>query len=205
MTIESERGAVLLRWKSLFSSGHSTGGAPLSDMLESYLIAALIGKSDHAEVLDIGAGTGRTARFILQSLRARGWEGKLICTDALPFFIAPGAEFLLSDMFSPPFRNGTFDVIIARHVLEGYGIEAVHSFLYECCRILRPGGLLMVEDILHHPLEVKNPSCMPNSMKAACVLQMSIIAMQLRKAVYRNVECGRVRYSAVFKCTSRSQ
>lgn len=105
-------------------------------------------------VLDIGCGNGRHA---FEALRA---GADVIATDvdadALADVqrmaaamveegqVAQGGRLrtVPADARRLPFRDGHFDVVIAAEVLEHIEQDAVA--ISECCRVLRPGGVLAV-------------------------------------------------------------
>lgn len=43
-----------------------------------------------------------------------------------------------------PFANETFDLVYHSHVLEHFSKAGAANFIQECCRVLRPGGVLRV-------------------------------------------------------------
>ena len=94
-------------------------------------------------VLEVGAGTGRLWQRVDHA--ARGL--RLTLTD---FSLAmceqltrvPGAEVLRCDAAALPFRDASFDTVIANHML--YHLDDPDVALREFARVLRPGGQLAV-------------------------------------------------------------
>lgn len=108
-------------------------------------ITALRGK----KVLEIGAGTGRDSIPLLEdgaivyqldyaqnSLRILK---KLSEEQHLPVHIVGGDTFLL------PFRTGSLDIVFHQGLLEHFRKPVAEQLLRENIRVLRPGGLLLVD------------------------------------------------------------
>ncbi len=97
-------------------------------------------------VLDLGCGVGR--HLIPMSLRGL----KVVGGDIAPTGLKICAERLrqqgqtprlaLHDMASPPFADGSFDALLAFHVIYHTTLAGLMNILAEIHRILRPGGWL---------------------------------------------------------------
>ena len=60
-------------------------------------------------------------------------------------FVATGAGVIAHDLNKGiPFADDTFELVYHSHVLEHFPKAAAATFLQECCRVLRPGGILRV-------------------------------------------------------------
>ena len=60
-------------------------------------------------------------------------------------FVTTGKEVIAHDLSKGiPFANETFDLVYHSHVLEHFPKAAAADFMQECCRVLRPGGILRV-------------------------------------------------------------
>ena len=101
------------------------------------------------KVLEIGAGTGR------DSLNLTKYEAKVYQLDyaasalklmkevadetGLPVYLVGG------DAFQLPFEEGTFDVVFHQGLLEHFREPNATNLLKENVRVLKPGGLLLVD------------------------------------------------------------
>jgi len=105
-------------------------------------------------VVDLGSGPGRDA---LMAARAVGPAGRVIGVDMTPEMIARArataaragvrnAEFRLGDLEALPVPDGSADVVISNCVPNL--VPDKRRALNEIARILRPGGRLIVNDIV---------------------------------------------------------
>ncbi|HUR51234.1 MAG TPA: methyltransferase domain-containing protein [Mycobacteriales bacterium] len=94
--------------------------------------------------LEVGAGAGSTARWLA---RCVGSHGCVVATDLDTRHLLPlqaeGVQALRHDILRDGTFEGSFDLVHARLVVEHVGVEALPR-LVEC---LRPGGILVVEDL----------------------------------------------------------
>ncbi|HTP80724.1 MAG TPA: class I SAM-dependent methyltransferase [Bacteroidota bacterium] len=108
-------------------------------------VTALQGKT----ILEIGAGTGRDS-FPLAEQGARVCQldyaensllilKRLSEENGIPVWIVGGDTFLL------PFRDSTFDVVFHQGLLEHFKKPVAERLLRENIRVLKPGGLLLVD------------------------------------------------------------
>ncbi len=104
-------------------------------------------------LLDVGAGTGR----LLELLAPRVERG--LGVDASRAMLALARSRLAkpelahcavrqADMYRLPLADASFDTIILQMVL--HYAEDPAAAMAEAARVLRPGGLLLVVDLLHH-------------------------------------------------------
>jgi SAM-dependent methyltransferase len=103
-----------------------------------------------ARILDYGCGYGRT----LAELSEAGFQ-KLIGVDFSPAMLAraqaavPGAGLVRTDGRSLPFENECFDLVLLFAVLTCIPENnEQRQLLAEVKRVLRPGGLLYISDVL---------------------------------------------------------
>lgn len=99
-------------------------------------------------ILDAGCGPGK---FLLH-LRRAGHQGRLVGFDLSPAMIdelraeaedaGVQVEGMVGDIQALPFEDGTFDRVVARHML--YHVPDVVAALREMRRVCRPGGMLLI-------------------------------------------------------------
>jgi SAM-dependent methyltransferase len=99
-----------------------------------------------AAVADLGCGTGSLAVLLAQA------GHRVSGVDLAPRMVesartkAEGAgvrgDFVVGDAATPPWRPGTFDVVLSRHVL--WAMPDPDEALREWVRLLRPDGLLLL-------------------------------------------------------------
>lgn len=101
------------------------------------LIRRLTGRG--ARLLDIGAGRGS---FVLRA-RASGFDaiGLEVEAGARTVWRDLGVPGVIGDGFHTPFRDGTFDLVRMKEVIEH--VEEPLRLVREAHRILRPGGVFL--------------------------------------------------------------
>jgi SAM-dependent methyltransferase len=99
-------------------------------------------------ILDWGSGCARLTRHLLSLPQARG---RVIGADIDPDNIAWSKTFIEGDSFvhvplMPPteFDDCSFDLVLANSVLSHLTSAAMHAWLSEVRRILRPGGVALL-------------------------------------------------------------
>ena len=99
-------------------------------------------------VLDVGAGGGSVARWLLDAV---GPSGSVVATDIDTRFIdaieAPNFESRRHDIMNEPLDEGTFDIVHCRLVLEH--LPAADVALSKMVAALKPGSALLVEEFDH--------------------------------------------------------
>ena len=101
-------------------------------------------------VLDVATGGGHTA------LRFAPRVARVIATDITPGMLDKAREFITSQgvvnvTFEPadaeelPFRDGAFDLVTCR--IAPHHFQDCARFVQESARVLRPGGMLLVQDL----------------------------------------------------------
>jgi SAM-dependent methyltransferase len=92
--------------------------------------------------LEVGCGEGRVAR----DLAHRGH--RVVAVDASPTLVGhaadadPGGRYLVADAATLPFRDGSFDVVVAYNSL--MDVDDMPATVAEAARVLEPGGHLCV-------------------------------------------------------------
>lgn len=120
------------------------------------LAEALIKVLNYKVVADLGAGEGTLAQLLAQ--RAE----KVIAVDLSPKMVEFGQalaiqnglhnlEYRLGDIEEPPIEAGTLDLAILSQAL--HHAEHPHSAIDAAFRILKPGGRLIVLDLVQHSFE----------------------------------------------------
>ncbi|MBI5670780.1 MAG: methyltransferase domain-containing protein [Chloroflexi bacterium] len=101
--------------------------------------------------LDVATGGGHTA------LKFAPRVGRVIASDLAPAMLYAARDFIQSkgaanvafsaaDAESLPFADQTFDLVTCR--IAPHHFPDVFRFVQECARVLKPGGLLLVQDQL---------------------------------------------------------
>ena len=144
-------------------------------------------RPDH-DVLDIGCGVGRTARYLCDYLeptaRYAGFDimEDLIAwcrTEITPRF--PNFEFRHTPMFNSaylpdpaleaadrfafPYDDGSFDFAFAHSVFTHLPADAVANYLAEAYRVLRPGGILYATWFLFDTTPEGHPNPIVDAMR----------------------------------------
>jgi len=118
-----------------------------------------------AACLEIGCGNGdlasrvvdglRPARYVATDLDSRQLDAaRKHLAERYPSGLPPALELREADMLHLPFADGSFDAVLAvvsiHHVSPNHHdpTEVPHA-LAEIDRVLRPGGALVYEEILH--------------------------------------------------------
>lgn len=120
------------------------------------LAEALLKVLNYRVVADLGAGEGTLAQLLAQ--RAE----KVIAVDLSPKMVEFGQElagrngltnleYRIGDIESPPIEDGTLDLAILSQAL--HHAENPQRALDAAFRILKPGGRLIVLDLLQHNFE----------------------------------------------------
>lgn len=105
-------------------------------------ITTVFPKLKQPQILDIGAGTGGTTKFLRQYGEVIGLEANKIAID---FARKRKLKIIKGSADKLPFKKNTFDVVCFFDVLYHQQIDDVQA-LQEAYRVLKPGGWLIVTD-----------------------------------------------------------
>jgi SAM-dependent methyltransferase len=138
----------LIRNRSFKEIDHSFRGL-LSSLIEAFL---KISGKEKVNILDLGGGTkSQSAKDIAQKY------GKTIDVtnlDLIPEEVEKsGANVIQASMFSIPFKDESFDLIYSRQVLSNVGEDDVKHVLAEVARVLRKGGVALLDVDYHKDFE----------------------------------------------------
>jgi ubiquinone/menaquinone biosynthesis C-methylase UbiE len=114
-------------------------------------IARFARRRRRLRVLDVGCGTGRTLHQLAAALPGQAFSG----VDLSPYYLerarellarVPEVTLLAEKAEKLPFRDAWFDVVTSTYLLHELPRRARREALSEMARVLRPGGLLVLED-----------------------------------------------------------
>lgn len=120
-------------------------------LLDKY--ASRLSLPPSARLLEVGCGTGATARFLA---RRPGFSGKVVAVDQSPAFVEAARrfaqeehvgeriEFRVGDAHGLDLPSAMFDAVIAHTVISH--VTDPTAVLREMARVVRPGGTLVVFD-----------------------------------------------------------
>jgi caffeoyl-CoA O-methyltransferase len=153
------RSAVLTE---LEQEGHLHGW-PLVGPVEGQLLYLLARSSGAREALEIGTATGYAAIWLLQALAPAG--GRLTAIERNPERIARAREYVSRAGYGAHFSQiqgewfstlaeleGTFDLIFLDILRHFEGEHDAHKALEMCLPKLRPGGVLIADNVLCNAL-----------------------------------------------------
>jgi SAM-dependent methyltransferase len=118
-------------------------------------LVELCGITESSYVLEVGCGTGATARYLAQKVGCRvlGVDIRPSMIDQARERAARGGveervEFRVADATALPFDGGTFDVVLVESVTTF--IQDKAAAIREYARILKPGGCVGLNEELWH-------------------------------------------------------
>lgn len=122
------------------------------------MVAERLGAGAGDRILDIGCGLGGTARFLAGKTGAR-----VSGIDLTPEYVETGnalnrsldlatrIDLTVASALDLPFDAATFDRAVMLHV--GMNIADKASLFSEIARVLRPGGVMVVYDVMRYGAE----------------------------------------------------
>lgn len=105
-------------------------------------------------VLDVGCGTGTFLDFYQPYGQAVGVD---INPENVAYCVERGLDAHLGSAFELGFGNEEFDAVHASHLLHIFPSDQAVQCLKECCRVLRPGGLLVISTHNAFPRFFRHP------------------------------------------------
>jgi ubiquinone/menaquinone biosynthesis C-methylase UbiE len=102
-------------------------------------------------IADVGCGTGRTLSQLAAALPGQ----RLFGVDLSPYYLelarrrlarVPDVSLVAENAEQLPFRDGWFDVVTSTYLFHELPRRVRRTVLAELVRVLRPGGLLVLED-----------------------------------------------------------
>jgi ubiquinone/menaquinone biosynthesis C-methylase UbiE len=102
-------------------------------------------------ILDVGCGTGRTLAQIAAALPGHRYFG----VDLSPYYVeaareklthVPEVTLVAENAEALPYRDDYFDAVTSVYLFHELPRRARRRVMAEAARVLRPGGLLVVED-----------------------------------------------------------
>ena len=116
-------------------------------------LAGQLGLEPRHTVLDVGSGIGGAARFIAAAFGCRITGLDLVdqyceAAETLTRLVGLGnqVDFRQGDALDMPFPDASFDVVWTQHA--SMNIPDKPGLYAEICRVLRPGGLFAMYDVL---------------------------------------------------------
>ena len=110
----------------------------------------LAGIENPRDILDVGCGLGATSH----ELKLRWPEARVTGVNISPYQVdlcnsnIPDVDFRVMDATSLSFPDESFDLVMS--VEAAFHFDTRKEFLREAMRVLRPGGVLTVSDMLVH-------------------------------------------------------
>jgi len=108
-------------------------------------------RSGPLRILDVGCGTGRTLLQVVRALPGQRYFG----LDLSPFYLehakrllrdVPDVALVCENAEALPFRDDWFDVVTTTYLFHELPAKARRRAMAEMRRVLRPGGLFVLED-----------------------------------------------------------
>ena len=136
-------------WNNGYWETDSRTAREASENLVNRLLAFLPRRS--GTILDVACGFGATTRQLLRHFDAVNVTGIDISDTQMEVCRAnaPGCSFLRMDATHLGFPDASFDVVLC--IEAAFQFDTRHRFLEEARRVLRPGGHLLMSDLLHEP------------------------------------------------------
>jgi ArsR family transcriptional regulator len=127
-----------------------------SDSTVEQTILDTIGSTRYESLLDVGTGTGRMLQLLGRDAeRSVGFDSShsmlAVARANLERAEIRGIDLRQGDIYSPPFANDSFDLIVIHQVL--HFLDDPARAIREIGRLLTPRGRLLIVDFAPHSLE----------------------------------------------------
>lgn len=110
------------------------------------MIDDLIEREECPKILDLGAGTGAVAKYILKKNAGSDLVAVDICENMLDKISDSRIKKICTDVRKLPFEDMSFDFIVSRQCL--HYVEDLDQVLSEVSRVLKPGGIFVLAQIV---------------------------------------------------------
>lgn len=132
------------------------------DLIEALLAWADV-TSPTPAILDAGCGIGGSSIYLAGRLQAEQVQGITLSPvqaqraqqRAQEFGLANRVQFQVANALAMPFADESFDLVWSLE--SGEHMPNKPQFLQECCRVLRPGGRLILATWCHRPTTSTTP------------------------------------------------
>ena len=153
---------VIEHFKNRAISYDRTDWVKNEKLLDSIVECIIKEKFDLAYILDLGAGTGRVSKHILERYQGEKEIFAVdICEEMLNKITEPQIRRYTASANNLPFANGVFDVVVSRQCL--HYIENLDIVISELHRVLKSDGIFVLSQFV--PFESKTKSFWIEMMK----------------------------------------
>jgi tRNA (cmo5U34)-methyltransferase len=120
---------------------------PVFDELQVEAVRAT-GGVDAASILELGTGTGETAKRVLAAHPA----ARLVGIDESPAMLAAAAETIDADLrasrLEDPLPEGPFDLVVSCLAIHHLDADGKRDLFHRIAAVLRPGGRFVLADVV---------------------------------------------------------
>ncbi|MBL7812432.1 MAG: class I SAM-dependent methyltransferase [Bacteroidetes bacterium] len=115
--------------------------------LYSHLISQ-VPVSSETQILEVGSGRGGGSFFISKYLKPASVTGLDYAPRATAFcnknYVCSGLQYITGNAMQLPYDNDSVDIVI--NVESSHAYPSFDTFISEVCRVLKPGGCLLLAD-----------------------------------------------------------
>ena len=120
---------------------------------------------DSLSIIDVGCGTGVLLKTLIRELGTNSYVGldfseQMLRNSVLDPNELTRVEMLRGSAFDLPFKDNTFDIVISTRFIHQYSDQLKKKLICEFQRVLKPGGIAIVEFysigpwILRYPMKM---------------------------------------------------